>query len=135
MVILDSGFPRLEAQIKKTLQKSLKALKKNNVVVDVYLIKDAEIKRLNALFKKKNKATNVLSFPASGKFPRPDVRKSFRHLGEIYLAPDYIQKHNEDIRHLAVHGLLHLLGYTHKGKRDRIRMEALEAKLHSKVLG
>lgn len=70
---------------------------------------------------------NVLAFRAAHKFPRPDVPGKF--LGEIYLNPEYIKKHREDIRLMLVHGFAHLLGYDHKNKGDRIRMENKVGKL------
>lgn len=70
---------------------------------------------------------NVLAFRAPHKFPRPDVRGKF--LGEIYLNPDYIRKHREDIMFMLTHGFLHLLGYDHENKGDRIRMDKKEKKL------
>lgn len=132
VVISDVGFKHYEARVKKALKKSLKVLKKNNLALDIYLVKDAEIRRLNLRFRGKNKVTNVLSFSTSRKFPRPDIKKSFRYVGEIYLAPHYIKIHREKIEHLVIHGLLHLLGYTHEKKHDRIRMEQLEDVLHAR---
>lgn len=59
------------------------------------------------------------------------------YLGEIYLAPNYIKKKKENIEKLAVHGVVHLLGYTHNRNRDSIRMEALEKRVftHLKKIG
>lgn len=131
-IIIDSSpeFTNLKPRVAKIIQKSLKILKKNNLAMEIYLVKDAEIKRLNKHFLGKNKVTSVLSFEALPEFPRPDIHP-LRYLGEIYLAPDYIKNHKEDIRRLARHGLLHLLGYTHHKKGDRIRMERLEQKLQT----
>lgn len=67
---------------------------------------------------------NVLAFPAPKGFPRPDVEGEF--LGEIYLNPDYIKKHREDFVYMLVHGFLHLLGYDHMRKPDRIKMDRKE---------
>ena len=77
---------------------------------------------------------NVLSFPAPKKFPRPDIGKKYKYLGEIYLNPDYIAKEHLEItedklRYMLIHGFLHLLGYDHKKKDDIIRMEKKEARL------
>lgn len=70
---------------------------------------------------------NVLSFPAPKNFPRPDI--SEKALGEIYLNPEYIQSHGENLIYMLIHGFLHLLGYDHKKKGDIIRMENKEAQL------
>ena len=70
---------------------------------------------------------NVLAFPAAKHFPRPDLPK--KPLGEIYLNPEYIASHDEDLTFMLIHGFLHLLGYDHVKKNDRIRMESREKKL------
>jgi len=54
-------------------------------------------------------------------------------LGEIFLAPEYVRDHGEDIVFLAVHGLLHLLGYTHDGERDSIKMERKEREIIRRI--
>ena len=52
-----------------------------------------------------------------------------RPLGEIYLGPDYIRRHGEDLSYMAVHGLLHLLGHDHTEKGERLRMERKERQI------
>jgi rRNA maturation RNase YbeY len=72
---------------------------------------------------------NVLSYVGKevrGKFLRPDIKGNF--LGEIYLNPSYIKKNNENLLFMLFHGLLHIAGYDHKQKNDRIKMEKLEEK-------
>jgi probable rRNA maturation factor len=105
---------------------SPKARHKLRVFLEVYLVNGPQIRRLNRIFRGKDKATNVLAFPSDG-FPGPDTQLHF--LGEIYLCPNYIRRHGEDTRRLAIHGFLHLLGYTHKKRSDRIKMEDLEDKI------
>ncbi|MDI6820709.1 MAG: rRNA maturation RNase YbeY [Patescibacteria group bacterium] len=133
VVVSDLRFRKLGLHLKATIQKSLKVLNKNNLAFDVYLIKDVEMKRLNLRFRGKNKITSVLSFVASPKFPQPDLRPPLRYIGEIYLAPDYIEKQKQNIELLAIHGLLHLLGYTHRKKNDKLKMEHKELEIISKL--
>ncbi|HXF44459.1 MAG TPA: rRNA maturation RNase YbeY [Candidatus Paceibacterota bacterium] len=114
----------LESEIRRAGTQALKALKVGAASADVFLVDDAAMRRLNRDFRGKDKPTDVLSFTEPAFFPHPERRG--RYLGEIYLAPDYIRAKGGDIRHLLVHGLLHLLGYTHAGARDRIKMEKLE---------
>lgn len=70
---------------------------------------------------------NVLAFPADASFPRPDLKQP--SLGEIYLNPSYITAHGENFEYMLIHGFLHLLGYDHIQKSDRMVMEAQEQKL------
>ena len=90
--------------------------------VTVAFVSDAEIQTLNRRFRGVNKATDVLSFPGEG-------------LGEIAIARGVAKRqarqsgHSEQTewRVLALHGLLHLLGYDHEG--DDGRMQRVERKL------
>jgi probable rRNA maturation factor len=76
-----------------------------------------EIKKLNKEFRKKNKATDVLSFNLDEE----------NYLGEIVICPDIVKEKDEDIMRVFVHGILHLLGYDHeKSKKEALEMEAKE---------
>jgi len=99
--------------------------------VEIFLVSDAKMRKLNYFFRKKDKATNVLSFPAAG-FSRPDLNADF--LGEIYLAPAYIASKNQYIAKFVIHVFLHFFGYDHKTKNDRIGMEALEEDIFRKLI-
>lgn len=114
------------AKLNRISDKAFKHLGIKNSYADIFLVSNSEIQKLNRKFRNKNKPTNVLAFPDSDAFP--SVSKSKR-LGEIYLSPQYIEDHNEDMIFMLVHGLLHLLGFNHIKKSDRIEMEMREKKL------
>lgn len=116
-----------EARLLRVLRAALKKLKKEKYEVEVFLVSDSEIRKLNRAYRKKDRATNVLSFEALASFPHPHTKR--KPLGEIYLAPDYIRRKQESMDFMAIHGLLHLLGYDHLNKRDRIEMEKREEAL------
>ncbi len=113
----------------RVARRALRKLKKGKAGVDVYLVSDKVMKALNRKFRGKNRPTDVLSFPEPKKFPHPETKE--KYLGEIYLALAYIRRTGGNPEALLIHGLLHLLGYTHKKRSDRIRMEKLEQKLYS----
>ena len=105
------------------IKKTLAASRAGAVAVELHAITDPHMRKLNRRYRGKDEPTTVLSFPAPADFPgRPGVR----HLGEIYLAPATAVRRGQSLRFLAIHGLFHLLGYTHRGKRDTIEMEAAE---------
>lgn len=116
-------FERYEEQIKKSVLLVLKYLGKRGVAVDVILLGSVRMRELGKTYLGKDKATNVVSVEAP-EFPRENARRVF--IGEIYLCPPYIKKHGEDMEYMLIHGLLHLLGFNHEIKSDRILMETTE---------
>lgn len=79
---------------------------------------------------KDQEVVDVLAFPESADFPHPDEPN---RLGEIFLNWDAFKDDFDHLRFLLVHGVLHLLGYTHDGDRDTIVMEKLERTLCRRI--
>ena len=133
--IFDSGnkYRREAREIKILARKIAKVLKTTGISFEIYLISDREMKGLNLRFRRLNKPTNILSFNVGEGPVFPSPKKNARYLGEIFLAPDHIRSRGENLDFLLIHGFLHLLGYTHDGKRDTIKMEKLEGKLSKKL--
>lgn len=108
---------------------------------------DARIKELNATFREKDKATNVLSWPsqelaAETAGARPDAPEIFipgdpESLGDIAISYETCVREAEEqgkpvadhVMHLMVHGTLHLLGYDHIDDADAELMEATEIRI------
>jgi probable rRNA maturation factor len=99
--------------------------------VSVKLTSDAEVRALNAAWRGKDKATNVLSFPMA----EESELDSAQLLGDIVLAhgicaAEAAEKHiavDRHAAHLVVHGTLHLLGYDHEtSDEDAEEMEEAE---------
>lgn len=112
-----------ERGIRRALTAGLRMLRVRGSL-EVYLVDDRTMRRLNKRYRGKDKPANVLSFTWPRQFVAFDVPS--RPLGEIYLGPDHIRRHKEDIVCMAVHGLLHLAGYDHERAGDRGRMERKE---------
>lgn len=112
---------------------------------------DARIAELNADFRDKDKATNVLSWPSEergvdvdGDRPALPVQ-SFpgmpEELGDIAISYDTCAREAveagksmaDHVTHLMVHGTLHLLGYDHVRDKDATLMEGLEATILGKL--
>ena len=85
--------------------------------VAVLLADDATLQRLNADFRGMDKPTNVLSFPAIGQDGTGTCVREAEDEGKT------IMNH---MRHLVVHGVLHLLGYDHENEADADVMERRE---------
>ncbi|MDX2308580.1 MAG: rRNA maturation RNase YbeY [Hyphomicrobium sp.] len=106
----------------------------------IALSSDATVRRLNAEYRKKDSPTNVLSFPAPDAFAGTDDDAAVT-LGDIVLAEETVRSEADElgiplsdhVRHLAVHGLLHLLGYDHEVAAEAETMEALEIEILSRL--
>ncbi len=108
----------------------LDVLKKNNKVVDIFLLRQNRIHALNKQWHEKDEPTNILSFAERDileKFPELMLDKNY--LGEIYISPDFVHKHRQSFDHMVVHGILHVLGYDHIQEKDAEKMEKVEQKI------
>ena len=120
-------------EAERILERSLFFLKKKNCSLNLFLVTTSTMRRLNRIFRGKDAPTNVLSFEWQKEFPHPDEKRRTRYLGEIFIAPTVARRRGDHPPLLVVHGLLHLLGYTHKRVRDRIKMERTETRLLKRI--
>ena len=111
--------------------------------VAIALVTDAHSQKLNSQYRHKRSATDVLSFPAASehengsRIPDPGSPMPTRFLGDIVIATGTARKQAKDAGHsyqaelrvLALHGLLHLLGYDHENRSDAGRMRRIESRL------
>jgi probable rRNA maturation factor len=110
--------------------------------VAVALVTDAHVRSLNRRYRRKDAPTDVLSFPSSDSLPgdQPKPRAVDRSLGDIVIARGVAERqaregghsYQTELRVLALHGLLHLLGFDHEDPDDAGRMARLEARLRRK---
>jgi probable rRNA maturation factor len=100
--------------------------------VSIVLVDRRRARAINAEFRGKDYATNVLSFPFEPMPGRPS-----RTLGDVIICPAVVtqeaREQNKPVRvhfaHLAVHGVLHLLGFDHADNASAARMEAIERRV------
>lgn len=129
--------PLCRQAILATLRRAAPAAWLAAAEVSVLLCDDARIRRLNARYRDQDRATNVLSFPAleldpDRTPPAPGARPVL--LGDIALAAETVRTEAlaqgkppaDHLRHLVVHGCLHLLGHDHQDVAGALRMERLE---------
>lgn len=103
---------------------------KGAVEISVLLADDATLRDLNARHRGRDKATNVLSFPAG---PMPGSPPPVL-LGDVALACEIVAAEarvqgkavGDHVRHLVAHGVLHLLGYDHQDDGTAEAMERIE---------
>jgi probable rRNA maturation factor len=110
--------------------------------VTVAIVPDATVKALNKKFRRVNRATDVLSFPSGQTGPGPVVAAAPPKgsvLGEIVIARGVARRQARSLGHpasvevriLALHGLLHLLGYDHEV--DNGQMARVEGRLRRRA--
>ena len=122
------------ARLSRCMEALLRYSKKSSALVELSLVGEKRIQELNQTFLKKNKVTDVLSFPQD---LRPLAPGAPWHLGEIFIATAVARRQasraqrtlTSQVIRLAVHGLIHLEGWDHeKSKRGKIEFEAMEKK-------
>lgn len=124
---LDRRFDSLSRDISAAAHFFLEALDKKNTYTEIYLVNNGQMRKLNNEYRGEDTATNVLSFTAPKDFP--NAGSALVHAGEIYISPTYADSHGDGMNYLLLHGILHLFGFNHENKSDRMRMEKLEKKI------
>tara|TARA_B100001029_G_C15035043_1_gene439561 strand:+ start:359 stop:820 length:462 start_codon:yes stop_codon:yes gene_type:complete len=112
-------------KICKAFPKKYKFLNKN-VSFTLLLSNNRNIKKLNKIFRKKNKSTDILSFPLDQK---TKISKN-TYLGDIIISYNHVDKprsqdlklFKEKVTKIFIHGFLHLLGFDHKKNKDYSKM-------------
>ena len=112
-------------KICKAFPKKYKFLNKK-ITFTLLLSNNKNIKKLNKVFRKKNKSTDILSFPLDKKIK---IKKN-TYLGDIIVSYNYLDKprsqdlksFKEKVTKILIHGFLHLLGFDHKKNKDYSKM-------------
>ena len=123
----------LKKKINK-LNKKNKIFKNKKIEFSLLLAGPNDIKKLNKKFRKKNKSTDVLSFPF---YDKKDLKNKIKKEKEIYLGDIIINlvkvNNKKNIKlfrsqfdKLWIHGLVHLFGYDHKKEKDFKKMKKVE---------
>ena len=111
-------------------------LKNKKTIITVLLSNNLRIKKLNKIFRRKNKPTDVLSFPIKRK-----IDNKFVYLGDIIISYEFMNKpktinlaeFKKKVAKIFIHGFLHLMGFDHKKNKDFNKMQKEEKKLYNLV--
>ena len=127
--------------IKADIQKLLHILGYDDFNIGIWLTTNRTIRKYNNLYRKKDRPTDILSFPyhqniSAGKTIKPK-RDEDKNLGDILISLEYAQKDaqrlnipfEQHLRHLIVHGMCHLLGYDHHTETGYRKMRKKERSL------
>jgi len=127
-----------QSAVKRLLERCLKRMRLPHAEISVLLTDDKTIRRLNHIHRGINRPTDVLSFGMREQRrageplpPHPEI------LGDLVVSVPAIQRQAKargislqtELHFIMIHGLLHLLGYDHTNKMQKLRMDSLHASL------
>ena len=125
-----------EEQLKLTCQQFMQEFGVDDSELVVRLVSPVEIQVLNKEYRSKNQVTNVLSF--SSDIPL-EIGESI--LGDVVICMDVVREEaviggeafSDHLSHMAIHGILHLLGYDHDDLPSANKMEGIEIEFLKKI--
>jgi len=133
VVVLDTAWTKAMPGVERLVRKAARAATGNRKrSLTIALADDRRVRVLNARDRKKDRPTNVLSYPSGERV----------FLGDVVLARQTVWREAKSqgktpadhLGHLVVHGTLHLMGYDHEtSEADAERMEALERRILAKL--
>ncbi len=130
----DDGKKLPSRKLKKVAQKVLEIVEHDQAELCLVLVGNAEMRKLNAHFRKKDYPTDVLSFPAGDELPT-----GVQLLGDVIISVEKAKEQakarrrtlDEELVTLLIHGIVHLLGYDHeRSPKDARIMDRLEKKIY-----
>ena len=124
-------------KIKKIALTILELVGEENAELSLALIGNLEIKKLNARYRKKDYATDVLSFPVEG-----IILKETRLLGDVVVSVEKAAEQakarghssEQELVTLLIHGVVHLIGYDHeRSAREARAMHRVEKRIYRQL--
>tara|TARA_Y100000590_G_scaffold364545_1_gene422996 strand:+ start:239 stop:691 length:453 start_codon:yes stop_codon:yes gene_type:complete len=118
----------------RKISKIVKFFKHKNVTFTILLTNSLNMKRLNKKFRKKNKSTDILSFPTFTRKNLKLAKDKKIYIGDLAASYEIIDSRSkknflEEFDKVWIHGLLHLIGYDHIKDRDYNKMNKLEKRI------
>ena len=139
IISLDEGIDiekPLNNKLNRVVSTILDQEKMSDCVINLRLLNDKEMKKLNMQFRQKDKTTNVLSFP------NDDISvKQTKNIGDIAISVEYVKAEakkegktfDDHIIHMLAHGVYHILGYDHENNENAVIMENKEIQTLKKI--
>ena len=118
----------------KKISKIIKFFKYKNVTFTILLTNSLNMKKLNKKFRKKNKSTDILSFPTFARKNLKFLKDKKIYIGDLAASYEIINSRSKknflaEFDKVWVHGLLHLIGYDHIKDRDYDVMNKIEKRI------
>ena len=139
IITLDKGIS-IDSGLKDKLQSIVSLIFREEGLVDseinLRILDDEEMKKLNHKFRNKNLTTNVLSFQSD------DISiKHTKNIGDIAISSEYVEREaveegkffEDHMIHMLAHGVYHILGYDHQNEETALIMENKEINILNKM--
>jgi len=139
IITLDKGIS-IDSGLKDKLQSIVSLIFSDEGLVDseinLRILDDEEMKKLNYKFRNKNLTTNVLSFQSD------DISiKHTKNIGDIAISSEYVEREaveegkffEDHMIHMLAHGVYHILGYDHQNEETALIMENKEINILNKI--
>ena len=139
IITLDKGIS-IDSGLKDKLQSIVSLIFREEGLVDseinLRILDDEEMKKLNHKFRNKNLTTNVLSFQSD------DISiKHTKNIGDIAISSEYVEREaveegkffEDHMIHMLAHGVYHILGYDHQNEETALIMESKEINILNKI--
>ncbi len=125
-------YPVNAKDIEKIVKSSAKKVKKITGEIEIILVSDSEIKKLNKIWRNINRPTDVLAYAWT-----EDKKLKSYYLGQVFISYPRIKSQAKEYRfsiehefaRILVHGLLHLAGFDHEKKIEAKRMFVLQEEI------
>ena len=123
----------------KKISKIVKFFKGKNITFTILLTSSLNMKRLNKKFRNQNKSTDVLSFPFLSSNNLKFIKQKKLYIGDVATSYEIINCRSKKNNFLLefdkawVHGLLHLIGYSHIKNKDYFKMDKIEKRILNSI--
>ena len=123
----------------KKISKIVKFFKGKNITFTILLTSSLNMKKLNKKFRNQNTSTDVLSFPFLSSNNLKFIKQKKLYIGDVATSYGIINSRSKKNNFLLefdkawVHGLLHLIGYSHIKNKDYFKMNKIEKRIINSI--
>ena len=123
----------------KKISKIVKFFKGKNITFTILLTSSLNMKKLNKKFRNQNTSTDVLSFPFLSSNNLKFIKQKKLYIGDVATSYEIINFRSKKNNFLLefdkawVHGLLHLIGYSHIKNKDYFKMDKIEKRILNSI--
>ena len=132
--VINLGIKKL-----KKISKIVKFFKGKNITFTILLTSSLNMKKLNKKFRNQNTSTDVLSFPFLSSNNLKFIKQKKLYIGDVATSYEIINSRSKKNNFLLefdkawVHGLLHLIGYSHIKNKDYFKMDKIEKRILNSI--